>query len=153
MITAAYYANDAHDAVITVTGDLGHVLISTPDEAAALAAWQDAGGAIAPFAAPRQAQALAREAFCVALVGVGIFTEDEAEHAALGNWPPKFEPALAGKTLIEKLTAKNLWQGAKTVARDAPLFTDLLAFYGQAQGLDGAQTQALGDAIFAGAPA
>ncbi len=109
----------------------------TPEEVAALPE---------PSPAP---QTLSREAFCVALVTVGIFTEAEATEAALGTWPPKFEPALAGKSLVEKLTIKTLWQGAKTVARDAPLLRDLLGFYAKAHGLTEEQSSALGDKIFA----
>ena len=52
--------------------------------------------------------------------------------------------------MVKKLTAKNLWRETKTVARDAPLFGDLLAFYAGAQGLTPTQAEALGDAIFAG---
>ncbi len=95
------------------------------------------------------AKPLSREAFCVALIGAGIFTVAEATEAALGAWPPKFEPALAGKPLVEQLQIKILWQGTKTVARDAALFLDLLAFYAAAKGLTEAQAAALGDAIFA----
>lgn len=73
------------------------------------------------MARPSIAQ-LSREAFCVALIGAGIFTQAEATDSALGAWPPKFEPALAGKDLVEVLTIKNLWREAKTVVRDAPLF-------------------------------
>ena len=94
---------------------------------------------------------LSREAFCVALIGAGILTQAEAEAAALGDWPPKFEPALEGKDLVAKLTAKNTWRTIKVVPRDAPLFLDLLAFYAAAAGLPAAQAQALGDQIFAGA--
>lgn len=97
------------------------------------------------------APTLTREAFCVALIGAGILTEAEAEAAAVGAWPPKFEPALTGKPLVERLTIKNLWRGTVFVPRDAPLFGDLLAFYADAAGLTPAQAQALGDQIFAGA--
>lgn len=91
---------------------------------------------------------LTREAFCVAMIGVGIFTPQEATEAALGAWPPKFEPALAGKELIEVLTIKNLWRDTKSVTRDAPLFLDLLAFYAAARALSPQNAQALGDRIF-----
>ena len=95
------------------------------------------------------AATLPREAFCVRLIGAGILSEDEAVEAALGAWPPKFEPALAGKALVEVLTIKNLWRETKTVARDAPLFLDLLAFYAHTRGYDTAQMMQLGDQIFA----
>lgn len=107
-------------------------------------------GPLGPSAAP---PALTREAFCVALIGAGILTEAEASEAALGTWPPKFEPALAGKTLLEKLTIKNRWRDTRSVPRDAALFADLLAFYATAKGLSPAQAKALGDAIFAGVSA
>lgn len=94
---------------------------------------------------------LTREAFCVALIGAGILTEAEAEDAALGAWPPKFEPALAGKDLVEKLTIKNTWRDIRIVPRNAPLFLDLLAYYAGAAGLSEVQAAALGDQIFAGA--
>ncbi len=102
-----------------------------------------------PPTAPAFVPSLSREAFCVALIGAGILTEAEAEAAALGSWPPKFEPALAGKDLVEKLTIKNIWRETKTVARDAPLFVDLLAFYAGVKGLNEVQAAALGDQIFA----
>lgn len=95
---------------------------------------------------------ISRKAFCVAMIGAGILTEAEAEAAALGTWPPKFEPALVGKDLVEKLTIKNIWRDTKTVARDAPLFLDLLALYAAAAGLKAVKAQALGDAIFATPP-
>jgi len=97
------------------------------------------------------AQELSREAFCVALINAGILTEAEATSAALGAWPAAFEPALDGKSLVEKLTAKNLWREVRTVPRDAPLFVDILAFYKSANGLTDAQAEAMADAIFAGA--
>lgn len=107
--------------------------------------------AIVPLAfAPRPLE-ISREEFCVALIGAGILTEAQASAAALGDWPAQFEPALAEKSLVEKLTAKNAWRTIKVVPRDAPLFLDLLAFYASAQGLTEAQATALGDAIFAGA--
>lgn len=92
---------------------------------------------------------LTREAFCVALIGAGILTEAEAIDAALGTWPPKFEPALMGKPLVDKLTIKNVWRDTKTVARDAPLFLDLLAYYAAAMGLTSEQAAGLSDMIFA----
>lgn len=92
---------------------------------------------------------LSREAFCVALIEAGILTEAEATEAALGVWPSKFEPALTGKSLVEKLTIKNVWQATKTVPRNAPLFADLLTFYAGIKGLGPQQAQALGDRIFA----
>lgn len=94
---------------------------------------------------------LTREAFCVALIGAGILTEAQASAAALGEWPAQFEPALAGKDLVAKLTAKNTWRTITVVPRDAPLFLDLLAYYASAAGLNEEQAAALGDAIFAGA--
>lgn len=101
-----------------------------------------------PAIAP--APIMSRETFCVALIGAGILSEAEAIEAALGAWPAKFEPALDGKPLIEKLTAKNLWRETKTVARDAPLFVDLLTYYVGLNKLSAAQAKALGDSIFAG---
>lgn len=120
---------------------------------AAIIAMVEAGNlAIAPAApAMKQPPVLSREAFCVALIGAGILTEAEATDAALGTWPPKFEPALAGKTLVEKLTIKNVWRETKFVPRDAALFADLLSFYAAAKGLGQNQAQALGDRIFASA--
>jgi hypothetical protein len=85
----------------------------------------------------------------MALIGVGILTEAEAIEAALGTWPPKFEPALMGKPLVDKLTIKNVWRDTKTVVRDAPLFLDLLAYYADAMGLTPEQAAGLGDMIFA----
>jgi len=102
---------------------------------------------------PAPIPTLSRVAFCVALIGAGILTEAEATDAAFGAWPAKFEPALAGKALVEKLTIKNLWRETKTVTRDAQLFLDLLAFYAAAMKLTPAQAEALGDEIFAGAAA
>ena len=114
--------------------------------------WCAAGGTPLPAQAlPPPPPWLTREAFCVALIGAGILTEAEATEAALGAWPAKFEPALAGKPLVEKLTSMNVWQGTKTVSRVAPLFVDLLAYYAKAKGLSAAQAKALGDNIFSGA--
>lgn len=137
----------------------GCVHIAPPEISAdQIARWQ--GGAwtvqqIAPppnlVPPPPRAPALSREAFCVALIAAGIFDQAEATEAALGAWPPKFEPALAGKELIAVLTTKNLWRDTKVVTRDAPLFLDLLAFYAAARGLPPHAAQALGDKIFAGA--
>ena len=104
-----------------------------------------------PPTAPAFVPSLSREAFCVALIGAGILTEEQATSAALGDWPAQFEPALSGKSLVDKLTAKNTWRTIRAVPRDAPLFLDLLAFYASAAGLDEAQAAALGDQIFAGA--
>lgn len=115
------------------------------DEAAEIrASW----AAMTPPVPPPE---LTREAFCVALIGANILTQIEAEEAAMGGWPAKFEPALAGKDLVAKLTAKNTWRTIAVVPRDAPLFLDLLAYYASAAGLNEAQAEALGDQIFAGA--
>lgn len=134
--------------VAQVNGYPYHITASDPLYEAALEF-----GADAPFepAPPPPVPTLSREAFCVALIEAGILTEAEAVDAALGAWPPKFEPALQGKPLVEQLTIKNLWRETKTVARDAALFLDLLAFYAGAMKLTDAQAEALGDAIFAGA--
>jgi hypothetical protein len=108
-----------------------------------------AGGLLVADPAPIETPAvLSRGAFCVALISAGILTEAEAIDAALGAWPPKFEPALAGKPLVETLTIKNLWRETKTVSRDAPLFADLLAFYALAMKLSVAKAKGLGDQIF-----
>ena len=120
------------------------VLEEMSEQEAAIFEAERAAAQVAPPPA-----SLSREAFCVALISAGILTEAEAEAAALGTWPPKFEPALAGKDLVQKLTIKNIWRETKTVARDAPLFLDLLAFYAAAAGLNPMQAQALGDRIFA----
>lgn len=156
-ILNARYADAARSAILINTVKDGDVFVQHVDSvddpfAVALAAWVAAGGVIAPYVAPpAPPPELTREAFCVALTGAGILTDAEAEAAALGNWPPKFEPALEGKDLVEKLTAKNAWRTIKTVPRDAPLFLDLLAYYAGAAGLNKAQAAALGDQIFAGA--
>jgi len=93
---------------------------------------------------------ISREVFCVALIGAGILTEGEAESAALGDWPAKFDGALAGKSLVEQLTIKNQWRNEiRVVPRDAPLFVDLLAFYKVENNMTDAQAAALADAIFA----
>lgn len=108
-----------------------------------------AGGLLVADPAPIETPAvLSREAFCVALISAGILTEAEAIDAALGAWPPKFEPALAGTPLVETLTIKNLWRETKTVSRDAPLFADLLVFYAAKQGLSEAEAEGLADQIF-----
>jgi hypothetical protein len=120
------------------------VSVAVPaDEAATIwAEWQECGAAAQP------ATVLSREAFCAQLFNVGILTEAEATDAALGVWPATFEPALAGKSLVEKLTVMNLWQDTKTVAQDAPLFLDLLGFYAAKKGFDTAKADALSDMIF-----
>lgn len=156
-ILSASYADTANTVVLISAETDGDVYVqdlAAVDDpyAAALAAWVAAGGVIAPYEAPAPAvQELTREAFCVALIGAGILTETQATAAALGAWPAEFEPALEGKDLVEKLTAKNTWRTIKTVPRDAPLFLDLLAFYAGEAGLNEAQAAALGDQIFAGA--
>jgi hypothetical protein len=177
-ILTACYADAAHSAILISTFKDGDVFVQTKhlplgqEDAPSLAeggspapqddqpfvtdlaAWLAAGGQIAPFVpAPSPPPQISREAFCVAMIGAGILTEAEAEAAALGAWPARFEPALAGKDLVEKLTIKNIWRETKTVARDAPLFLDLLAFYATAAGLNKAQAKALGDAIFAASSA
>jgi hypothetical protein len=137
----------------------GCVEIAPPEcGAGQFARWTGAAWAIEnippapkPEPAPPEAPKLTREAFCVALIGAGILTESEATEAALGAWPPKFEPALSGKELVEVLTIKNLWRDTKTVTRDAPLFLDLLSFYAAARSLPPAAAQVLGDQIFLGA--
>ncbi len=144
-------AKQMGDAYEIETVEHGAVLISEAADLAHLADWVAQGGVVVPYTPPAPVPVLSREAFCVALIGVGILTEAEAEAAALGAWPPKFEPALTGKSLVEKLTIKNLWQGTKTVARDAPLFLDLLGFYATLKGLLDRQAAELGDMIFKGA--
>jgi hypothetical protein len=176
-ILSARYADAAHSAILISTVKDGDVFVqadllplgqkdapamaegdapapqSDQPFVAKLVEWMAAGGQIASFVpAPSPPPQITREAFCVAMIGAGILTEVEAEAAALGAWPPKFEPALVGKDLVEKLTIKNIWRETKTVARDAPLFLDLLAFYAAAAGLNAVQAQVLGDAIFAGPP-
>lgn len=107
-------------------------------------------------AAPEPVPVLTRSAFCVALTKdhlpplPPIFTAAEAL-AALENFPPKFTAALAGKPLEYQAAAIEAWRETKTVARNAPLFLDLLAFYAAQAGLTDAQAEALGDSIFAGA--
>lgn len=93
---------------------------------------------------------LTRAQFCVALTKTTppIFTPAEAL-AALEVFPPKFMPALAGKPLEYQAMAIAGWRETKTVARNAQLFLDLLAFYGGAIGLSEEKTAALGDRIFA----
>jgi hypothetical protein len=105
---------------------------------------------------PASVPVLTRSAFCVALTKdhlpplPPIFTAAEAL-AALEAFPPKFTAALAGKPLEYQAAAIEAWRETKTVARNAPLFLDLLAFYAAQAGLTGAQAEALGDSIFAGA--
>ncbi len=96
---------------------------------------------------------LTRAQFVVALTKTPtpILTPAEAL-AALETFPPKFMPALAGKPLEYQAAAIEAWRETKTVPRDAPLFTDLLAFYAAQVGLDEAGAQALGDMIFGAAP-
>jgi hypothetical protein len=142
-------AKQLDERVEIYTTERGAVIVNTPEDAALLAQWIADGGVVAMDQLPAQPAQLSREAFCVALISAGIFTEAEASEAALGAWPAKFEPALAGKDLIEVLMIKNLWREAKTVSRDAPLFVDLLAYYAHIKSLSAAQTAALGDAIFA----
>lgn len=91
---------------------------------------------------------LTREEFCVALMAPGIFTEEEATEAALGVWPPKFEPALIGKPLVEKLTIKNIWRETKTVSQDSQLFLDLLVYYAAKMSLTEEQKIDLSNLIF-----
>lgn len=152
-ILNACFADAARSAILISTVKDGDVFVQADIDspyAIALAAWVAAGGVVAPYVAPPPlTPELTREAFCVALIGAGILTEAQASAAALGEWPAQFEPALTGKALVEKLTAKNTWRTIKTVPRDAPLFLDLLAYYAAAAGLNAVQAQALGDAIFA----
>lgn len=105
---------------------------------------------VAPSFSPPQAPSLSRTDFVVALTKTTppILTEAEAL-AALEAFPPKFAAALADKPLEYRAAAVEAWRGAQNVARDAALFLDLLAFYAVQIGLNAAQTEALGDAIFA----
>lgn len=93
--------------------------------------------------------ALTRAQFVVALTKTAppILTPAEAL-AALETFPPKFLAALANKPLEYQAAAIEAWRETRTVARDAPLFLDLLAFYAAMAGLTPAQAAALGDAIF-----
>jgi hypothetical protein len=155
-IANASYADAANGAILISTTNDGDVYvqdITNPDDpyAVALSAWVAAGGVIAPYDPPLIVPELDRVAFCEALITAGILTEADAESAALGNWPASFEPALAGKTFAQKVDAKSLWQSAKTVPKNAPLFLDLLDYYAGVSGLDDAGKAALADQIFAGA--
>lgn len=122
-----------------VNGEL--VEMSAEEEAEIRAFW-------AENEAKAEPAILTREEFCVALIAPGIFTEEEATEAALGAWPLKFEPALAGKSLVEKLTIKNIWKEAKTVSQDSQLFLDLLDFYAAKMGLNNEQKIGLSNTIF-----
>jgi len=144
---APEFEGSLHDlAQMLIPPDTPWRITAVPDAPQEEWRWADEGHL--PLA-PAPSATLPRAAFCVALIGAGILTEAEAIEAALGAWPPKFEPALDGKSLLEVLTIKNLWRETKSVARDAPLFLDLLAFYGTSRGLTAGQIAALGDRIFA----
>ena len=95
---------------------------------------------------------LTRAQFVVALTKTAppILTPAEAL-AALETFPPRFIAALANKPLEYQAAAIETWRETKTVARDAPLFLDLLAFFAAKAGLTPAQAAALGDAIFTSA--
>lgn len=95
---------------------------------------------------------LTRAQFVVALTKTAppILTPAEAL-AALETFPPRFMAALANKPLEYQAAAIEAWRETKTVARDAPLFVDLLSFYAATAGLTPAQAAALGDAIFTSA--
>ena len=95
---------------------------------------------------------LTRAQFVVALTKTAppILTPAEAL-AALETFPPRFMAALANKPLEYQAAAIETWRETKTVARDAPLFADLLAFFAAKAGLTPAQAAALGDAIFTSA--
>ena len=155
-ILSASYADIDGDTVLIGTSNDGYVYVQditnlNDPYAVALSAWVAAGGVIAPYDPPLIVPELDRVAFCEALITAGILTEADAESAALGGWPASFEPALAGKSFAKKVEAKSLWQSAKTVPKNAPLFLDLLDYYAGVSGLDDAGKAALADQIFSGA--
>ena len=99
--------------------------------------------------APAMAPYLPREVFCVALMSLGILTEQEASSAALGAWPPTFDAVLDGKDLIDRLGLKNQWAAAQMITRDGAIVADLLAFLARSGGLSPDEIMAVQAKIFA----
>lgn len=133
----------------------GHVAVAQRPRLAdgQSAEWDGETWAVTGAASVPEAPSLSRADFVIALTQIPtppIFTEAEAM-AALEAFPPKFAAALADKPLAYRAAAIEAWRTTTTVARDAALFRDLLAFYAAQAGLTDAQAGALGDAIFAGA--
>jgi hypothetical protein len=135
---------DARHAELIAGQADGRIIVAGPDGAPVL---------VDPPPAPTRTPVLSRAQFCVALTRVPvppIFTDAEAL-AALEAFPPKFMPALANKDLDYQAEAIQAWRTTATVARNSPLFEDLLHFYAAQTGLTAEQMVALGDEIFSGA--
>ncbi len=121
-------------------------LVDVPDAPQDQWRWTDHG----PLdLAPPMAPYLPREVFCVALMSLGILTEQEASSAALGAWPPTFDAVLDGKDLLDRLSLKNQWAGAQMITRDGAIVTDLLAFLARSGGLSPDEIVAVQAKIFA----
>jgi len=121
-------------------------LVELPDAPQDQWCWTDKG----PLnLAPPMAQYLPREVFCVALMSLGILTEQEASSAALGAWPPTFDALLDGRDLLDRLGAKNQWSAAHIITRDGAIVTDLLAYLVRSEGFSPDQINAVQAKIFA----
>lgn len=96
----------------------------------------------------RDGAALSKIDFCRALYTAQILPADLVVDAARGKWPITFEAAIAGLPEAEQVDAKLAWAGATSVSRNAPLFLQLLDYFGSVQKMSKAKVVALGDQIF-----
>lgn len=69
----------------------------------------------------RDSATLTRRQFCLACLQAGLLTPDDAITAAKGDWPTRFDMALAGLTELEIAAAKVEWASVSAVRRNAPL--------------------------------
>lgn len=96
----------------------------------------------------RAAASLSKIDFCRALYTAQILPADLVVDAARGKWPATFEAAIATLPEAAQVDAKLAWAGATHVSRTAPLFLQLLDYFGTVHNMDEAAIEAMGDQIF-----